>query len=94
MVRGVNKQIIEINNTGNKYFERVLLFVAPGKKDLPPDLLYAKAEEYVVEFSGGRPETFSLRETVTKKNAKKRKLVLSAIILSAAVITALIIKFL
>ena len=26
MVKGVNKHIIEINDTGNKYFEKVLLF--------------------------------------------------------------------
>ena len=29
MVKGVNKTVIEINETGSKYFERVVFFVSP-----------------------------------------------------------------
>ncbi|MBQ5910779.1 MAG: hypothetical protein IIW94_02060 [Clostridia bacterium] len=94
MVKGVNKQIIEINDTGNKYFEKVLLFVAPGKKDLPCELLHAKAKEYVMEFSGGGCQTLSLREAVKKKKTRKTVAFISVGVLAAAVITALIINIL
>ena len=30
MIRGVNKQIVEISETENDYFERAILFVRPG----------------------------------------------------------------
>ena len=30
MIKGVNRQIIEVMDTGNQYFERALLVVRPG----------------------------------------------------------------
>ncbi len=30
MIKGVQRQIIEVNDTGNPYFERALLIVRPG----------------------------------------------------------------
>ncbi|MBQ1186333.1 MAG: hypothetical protein IIX54_01415 [Clostridia bacterium] len=94
MVKGVNKQIIEINDTGNKYFEKVLLFVAPGKKDMPPELLNTRAKEYVIEFSNSISPSISLRERITRKKAKKRAILISVSAITVAVITALIINFL
>ncbi|OJU14365.1 MAG: hypothetical protein BGN88_02355 [Clostridiales bacterium 43-6] len=29
MIKGVNKQIIEVSDTGNKHFEKAILFVRP-----------------------------------------------------------------
>ena len=45
MVKGVNKTIIEINNTGSKYFDRVLLFVNPSHLGVPQKRLENKALE-------------------------------------------------
>ncbi len=45
MVKGVNKTIIEINNTGSKYFDRVLLFVNPSHLSVPKKRLENKALE-------------------------------------------------
>lgn len=47
MVKGVNKTIIEINNTGSKYFDRVLLFVNPAHIGVPQPLLEHKAAEII-----------------------------------------------
>ena len=33
MIKGVNRQIIEVMDTGNQYFERALLVVRPGYTD-------------------------------------------------------------
>ena len=27
MVKGVNKRVIEVNNTGNKFFEKIVFYV-------------------------------------------------------------------
>ena len=94
MVKGVNKQIIEINDTGNKYFEKVLLFVAPGKKDLPNELLQKRAKEYVIEFSKSLTPTVSIREQVTKRRARRRAAIISGLVIFAAVAAVVIINIL
>ena len=72
MVKGVNRQILEINDTGNRYFERVLLFVAPGKCDIPEAELQAQARHYVSSIA---PESgrVSLRKG-HQTRAKRKKL--------------------
>ena len=35
MLRGINKQIIEVKCTNNEYFEKILLFVKPKSLILP-----------------------------------------------------------
>ena len=46
MVRGVNRNIIEVNCTESKYFDKVLLFVDPNCS-LSPEKLQQKADRYV-----------------------------------------------
>lgn len=46
MVRGVNRNIIEVNCTENKYFDKVLLFVDPNCS-LSAESLQKKADKYV-----------------------------------------------
>ena len=31
MIKGVNRKIVEINRTGNDYFEKAILFINPQK---------------------------------------------------------------
>ena len=94
MVKGVNKQIIEINDTGNKYFEKVLLFVAPGKKDLPGEILQKRAKEYVLEFTNNLAPKVGIREQIMKKRARRRTAIISGIVIFAAVAAAVIINIL
>ena len=94
MVKGVNKQIIEINDTGNKYFEKVLLFITPGKKDLPADFLQSKAREQVLDFSKNLLEAQPLREKIRRNRAKQRALFVAGIAVAVALCSAVIIKFL
>lgn len=90
MVKGVNRQIIEINDTGNQYFERVLLFVAPGRSDVPESELQAQARHYVTSLTAEEGRV-SLRKI---HGVKKRKKVIiisgSAIIAAAAVVIAVL----
>ena len=94
MVKGVNKQIIEINDTGNKYFERVLLFVSPGKKDLPSELLQTKAKDYVLDFSKNLCDAVPLRDRIRKKRARNRAFIIAGAAVILAIGAAVIIKIL
>lgn len=52
MVKGVNRQIIEVKNPGSEYFDRALLFLKAGSQ-IPPDKLGRLASEYVKEAESG-----------------------------------------
>lgn len=88
MVKGVNKTIIEINNTGSKYFDRVLLFVNPEHASVPMPLLEHKAEEIIKK--AGIP-AFSV---CGRKRRRRRKalLCIAAVCIVAAVICLFILK--
>lgn len=43
MIKGVNMQVLEIKDTGNKYFDRVLLFVDPKYYNTDKNKLKAQA---------------------------------------------------
>ncbi len=94
MVKGVNKHIIEINDTGNKYFEKAFLFITPGKKDFPEEILHAKAREYLFEITNNADNDLSLREQIRRKRAKKKALVISGAIMAVAVAMLLIFNIL
>ena len=47
MIRGINRQIIEVCDTGNQYFERALLFVKPEYAGVDHRMLKAQAQNLV-----------------------------------------------
>ncbi len=47
MLRGTNRSIIEINETENRYFEKILIFVKPEFGTLPAELLSREASRLV-----------------------------------------------
>jgi len=51
LIKGVNKQIIEVSDIGNSSFERAILFVRPDSRRLEPEELNRNALEYL---SGAR----------------------------------------
>ena len=53
MLRGVNRQIIEVKDTGSRYFERALLIVRPEFAHMQPGQLEREADKYLA--SVGRP---------------------------------------
>jgi len=50
MLKGVNKNVIEILDTGNDCFERVILFVRPESQSGAGDDLYTKAKVYLANL--------------------------------------------
>lgn len=52
MIKGVNRQIIEVTDTGNTYFERALLVVRPNCMDTESSRLHEEAQR-MVRAAGG-----------------------------------------
>ncbi len=47
MLKGVNRQIVEINNPENEYFEKAILYVRAEKAFLPKKDLIGEADSYL-----------------------------------------------
>jgi hypothetical protein len=44
MIKGVNKQILEVTNTDSKYFEKIIFFVRPDAQKASYDSLCQEAQ--------------------------------------------------
>lgn len=81
MIRGINKRIIEITDTGSDYFEKALLFVNTGT-EIGDDILRSEAERlldiYSVPNSGGGMGYLRYHEVKEKKNRLLKKVILGA----------------
>ena len=50
MLKGVNKQIIEITDTGNLYIQKAILFVDPEKREYDNDFLIHQGKKYIKDM--------------------------------------------
>ena len=53
MLKGVNKQIIEITDTGNLYIQKAILFVDPEKREYDNDFLIHQGKKYIKDMIRG-----------------------------------------
>ena len=60
MVKGVNKRIVEVQETGNEYFEKAILFLRPGHTDLEENRLAGEAGRYLGQLGYTPPAVKSL----------------------------------
>ncbi len=44
MIKGINKYVIEVSETGNKYYEKAILFIKPEYSDIQKELLEKEAK--------------------------------------------------
>lgn len=54
MLKGINKQIIEIKCTENEYFDKILLFVNANNSHLHPDILRKNAVDIASAITGDK----------------------------------------
>ena len=50
MVKGVNKTVIEVNNTGSRYFEKIVFYVTPQYGNLSAKQLKKAASNFSFNF--------------------------------------------
>ena len=75
MVKGVSKTIIEVNNTGSKFFEKIVFYVTPQYGNLSAKQLKRAASNFSFNFEDHAP-----RKTLRKAHARKRFAIASTII--------------
>lgn len=68
MLRGVNKNIIEVCDPENKYFEKAILFVRPAHKNKSEEVLNTAAHAYLTSANTTQSLT-----TVTRTKPLKLK---------------------
>ncbi len=87
MVKGVNKTVIEVNNTGSKMFEKIVLYVTPEYGNLSAKQLRRAAGSLVLGF-----EDIKSAPSVRKRIARKRKLLFCCIGgIMAVIVTVLVL---
>jgi len=82
MVKGVNRTVIEVNNTGSKVFEKIVFYVSPEYGNLSSRALKKAAGEVYLGLES-YPKNKSLRHRVQQKRRVMIFSVASVIILSA-----------
>lgn len=70
MVKGVNKTIIEVNNTGSRYFEKIVFYVTPQYGNLSAKQLKKAASNFSFNFDN-LPQRKSLRKTQKQRKIKR-----------------------
>lgn len=91
MVKGVSKQVIVVNNTGNKYFEKIVFYVTPEYSNISTGKLNTAAVRYL----GGYDIKLHCNNQLRSRYKKRRNLrvvlisVLALIVISVAVAVVL-----
>ena len=67
MLKGVNKQIIEITDTGNLYIQKAILFVDPEKREYDNDFLIHQGKKYIKDMSPDCNPPQALKKLKTRK---------------------------
>ncbi len=91
MVKGVNKTVIEVNNTGSKLFEKIVFYVSPqyGNTDLAR--LQKAAGEFSFHFSETGTYQIPLRRQV-KLRRRRRFIAACVALLCAVALTVWLLK--
>lgn len=61
MVKGVNKQIIEVNNPDSIYFEKAIFYLRPGVRILPTELSSREIDKITAPYGNFRKKRKRLR---------------------------------
>lgn len=90
MVKGVNKTIIEVNNTGSRYFEKIVFYVTPQYGNLSAKQLKKAATTFSFNFDAG-----TSRQSLRKIHNRRKKIFLlcCAFVFVCGLITAGIVIF-
>lgn len=93
MVKGVNKTVIEVNNTGSKVFDRIVFYVTAQYGNLTAKELMKATESFTFQFDKRSGRGYKM---LRKRMLRKRILTAAGItlaVLAAATVTFLILKF-
>ncbi len=90
MVKGINRTVIEINDTGNNMFERVILFVTPEYGNISSRQLKLEAQRVIEKYSPDIAGNGKIRNLYRKRKITKAMLITVGILFVLG-ITALLL---
>lgn len=85
MVKGVNKTVIEVNNTGSKIFDRIVFYVNPSCSDLSAKTLNLAIKNFTFDFDERAGRGY---KSLRARMIRRRRIIL----ISAATVLALILS--
>ncbi|MDO4743292.1 MAG: hypothetical protein Q4B04_04580 [bacterium] len=89
MLKGVNKRIIEVCETGNEYFEKVLLFVSPEHSNISESKLVKQAQRYVELIK--KSDSLSGLYNQTRKPIPRRQLLIGVVVCAIVLIAGMVL---
>lgn len=92
MVKGVSKTVIVVNNTGNKFFEKIVFYVTPEYGNLNSGKLNSAAAKYIGTFELDNKNNKSLRKRYKKRLFIRFGLISLSVISTFSAIIYLICK--
>ena len=91
LVKGVNKTVIEVNNTGSKVFDRIVFYVTAQYGNLSAKELLKATENFTFQFDKRSGRGY---KKLRRRMLRKRVLSVAGITLAAAAIISLAIVLL
>ena len=91
MVKGVNKNVIEINDTGSEIFERIVFYVSPAFSSVSRKRLLKETDKFSFCGSKDTKRNNSLRARCIRRRRRFLLAVGLGIAVIAAAVTAIII---
>ncbi len=83
MVKGVNKTIIEVNNTGSKVFDRIVFYVNPTCSNMSAKNLNRAIKNFTFQLDEGIPRS---KMSLRRKHILRRRAIIASIISGFAII--------
>ena len=87
MLKGVNRQVLEVNRPESRYFERILFVVKPEFTSLPAAKLLKEAERQTALYRGTPPR---MRAAARRKRAFLLAGAVFAVVLTAILLWVLL----
>lgn len=92
MVKGVNKTVIEVNNTGSKVFDRIVFYVSPSCGNLSAKNLNRAIKNFTFDFDNRAGRGYnSLRKRMLLKRRLAVCMAAVAVLLAAGITLAIIL---
>ncbi len=87
MVKGVNKTVIEVNNTGSKVFDRIVFYVSPSCSNLNAKSLKRAVQSFTFQLDNRAGRGYN---SLRKRYLNRRRLIFclaatAALLLASAV---------
>ena len=91
MVKGVNKTIIEVNNTGSRLFEKIVFYVTPEYGNLSAKQLKRAAAEFSFNYDPSFKKNTGLRKRCKTRRRIKILSICAASLLTLGILLCIIL---